>query len=105
MTLTELNTVLSGTGLPVAYMAFPVKAVPAMPFIVYQETGSDNFGADNTVWFSAMRIQIDLYCKVKNRVTEQLVESALTEAGIFWEREAEFDEDEAIYRSIYIVEI
>ena len=105
MTLTELNTVLAGTHLPVAYRAFPETKVPAMPFIVYQETGSDNFGADNRVWHSAMRVQIDLFCRTKSRTTEELLETTLTDAQIFWERDADFEEDEACYRSIYSIEI
>lgn len=105
MTLAELNTVLAGTGLPAAYQAFPETQVPAMPFIVYQEVGSDNFGADNKVWHSAMRVQVDLFTRTKSRDTEELLETALNEASIFWEREADFEENEACYRSIYTMEI
>lgn len=105
MTLAELKTVLAGTQLPVAYQAFPADNPPAMPFIIYQETGSNNFGADNIVWHSAMRIQIDLLCQKKNKTTEALVETALTNAGIYWERESSFDDDEDYYRTTYDVEI
>ena len=105
MTLAELNTVLTGTGLPVAYLAFPADSPPAMPFITYQETGSDNFGADNKVWVSHMRIQINLFTAKKSRVTEELVEAALDDADIYWERESSFEEDEDCYRIIYDIEI
>ena len=105
MTLAELKTVLSGTGLPVAYLAFPADDPPAMPFVVYQEIGSDNFGADNKVWVSHMRIQIDLLCQSKNRITEGLVENALDNADIYWERESSFDDEEDYYRTMYYVEI
>ncbi len=105
MTLQDLGTVLATTNLPVAYLAFPADEAPAMPFIVYQETGSDNFGADNIVWFSGMRVQIDLLTKRKDRTTEELVETTLTGAGLFWERVPEFDQDEACYRITYEVEI
>lgn len=105
MTLEELKTVLSTTGLPVAYRAFPADNPPDMPFIVFQETGSDNFGADNKVWFSAMRIQIDLLCKTKSRLTEGLLENTLNNADIYWERESLFDDDEDYYRVTYDIEI
>lgn len=105
MTLEELRTILSGTDLPVAYMAFPETKVPAMPFITYQETGSDNMGADNKVWYSAMRVQVDLFCKVKSRVKEELLEEAFNAADIFWDRTADFDEDESCHRTIYMIEI
>lgn len=105
MTLAELNTVLSGTELPVAYLAFPEDDPPELPFIVYEEVGSDNFGADNKVWHSAMRVQIDLLCKTKSRATEELLEAALTDADIFWERESSYDDEEDVYRIIYDIEI
>ncbi len=105
MTLAELYTVLSGTGLPVAYLAFSADNPPELPFIVYQETGSHNLGADNIVWHSATRIQIDLLTRTKSRATEQLLEDALNDAGIFWERESSFDSDESVYRMTYTVEI
>jgi len=105
MTLAELYTVLSGTGLPVAYLAFSADNPPELPFIVYQETGSHNLGADNKVWHSATRIQIDLLSRTKSRATEQLLEDALNDAGIFWERESSYDSDEIVYRITYTVEI
>ena len=105
MTLEELNIVINRANIPVAYLAFPADQAPQMPFIVYQEVGSDNFGADNIVWHSAMRVQIDLYCRKKSRATDQLLENVLTEAGIFWEREVSFNEDEDCYRSLYDIEI
>ena len=105
MTLEELNTVLQNTELPVAYLAFPADDVPTMPFVVYQETGSDNFGADNIVWASAMMIQIDLLCKKKSRATEELLEQTLTDAGIYWERESYHESDDDFYRTTYTCEI
>ena len=101
MTLTELKNILERTGLPVAYLAFPEEDVPPMPFITYEETGSDNFGADNKVWYSSSRIQVDLFSFKKNPAMEKNLEAVLNEAAIFWERIGEFDENEDCYRTIY----
>ena len=105
MTLAELNTVLATTNLPVAYQAFPADKVPAMPFIVYMELGSDNFGADNVVWHSAARVEIDLLCKTKDGALESVLETVLTNAGIFWERESDHNDDEDCYVTTYNIEI
>ena len=105
MTLGELGNVLETTGLPVAYLSFPEEEVPEMPFIVFQDTGSDNTGADNTVWFSGMKVQVDLLMAKKDREKEELLEGILTGANIFWERVPSFDEDEACHRTIYDIEI
>lgn len=105
MTLEELKTVLAGTNLPVAYLAFPADDPPNMPFLVYEETGSDNFGADNIVYTSAMMIQVTLFTIKKSRSTEILVENALTNAGIYWERTSSYEDDEHCYMTIYDLEI
>lgn len=104
-TLTEFNNVLQNTGFPVAYRAFPAQIAPAMPFIIYQDTGSNNIGADNIVWFSGMIVQIDLMCRLKCRSAEELLERILNDAGIYWERVAEFDDNEDYYRTTYEIEI
>lgn len=105
MTLEELKSVLEETDLPVAYRAFPATEAPAMPFIVYQDIGSDNFGADNIVFFPVMRVQIDLFTRLKERTTEEALEGILNGAGIYWERVPEFIEDEACYRVTYEIVI
>jgi len=105
MTLAEFHTLLTTTQLPVAYLAFPADQCAEMPFIVYQETGSNNFGADNTVYFSARHIQIDLLSKKRDVDLETILESVLTNAGIFWERVLEFDSNEDYFRVMYEVEI
>ena len=110
MTLSELNTLLSTvtvgqTALPVSYLAFPADQAPEMPFIVFQETGSDNFGADNIVWHSNTRIQVDLLTRNKDGTTEEALETVLTNAGIFWERVSVYENDEACYRVTYEFEI
>lgn len=105
MILEQLKAILDTTGLPVAYLAFPADSTPAMPFVCYQELGSRNMGADNTVWHSATRVQIDLLTSRKDRTTEQLLENKLTEACIFWERVPDYDSANDYYRVTYEAEI
>ena len=106
MTLAEFKTLLESAGMSVAYQAFPEKEQPVMPFIVYQETGSDNFGADNKVWSSARRIQVDLLSgKIRDYAKETALETVLDNVCLFWERVVDWDEDETCYRITYEVEI
>lgn len=105
MTIEELGVILQTTDLPVAYLAFKASETPKMPFIVFQETGSDNFGADNIVYHSGARIQVDLLCKTKSRETEMLLETTFTENNIFWVREVDFDSSEDYYRTTYEIVI
>lgn len=105
MTLTEFNAILKTTGLPVAYLAFPAEKCPAMPFITYQETGSNNFGADGKVFQKVRTMQIDLFTKQKSPAIEDLLENALDEAGIFWNKYQTVEDTESCQRYTYETEI
>ena len=106
MTLTELKAVLE-SAMPdkVTYRAWPVNEAPQLPYICYFATGSDNFGADNIVYHSATPVRIELYEETKNLTTEGTFESALTSAGIYWDRDETYLDDERCYLIIYEVTI
>lgn len=106
MTLAEVYTILTGiegfSG-KVAYYAFPSGEAPELPFLCYVENGTDNFAADNISYFAAKNIDIELYTQDKNPGTEQLVESALTAAGVFWTKSAEYINDEKCWMITYTI--
>lgn len=103
MTLAELNTLLMGTGLPVAYYAFPEGEAPDLPFICYLSTGSNNKAADGKVYFSATRIQVELYTETKSPGTEALVENALS--GMYWEKTESYISGENCWMILYEIEV
>ena len=103
MTLEELTATLQTTGLPVAYRAFPVGKVPPLPFLCYRCTGSNNFDADNQVYFRVQQIEIELYTAEKQPEVEQLVETALS--GFCWEKYEEYLDDERCNEIIYEIEV
>lgn len=103
MTLAELKTLLDTTTYSVAYQHFPESNVPTMPFICYMETGSDNFAADGKVYEPVKMIQIQLFTKTKDTVAEGKVETALQ--NIYWNKTAEYNDDERCYRVVYEIEI
>ena len=103
MTLEELKTLLESTGLPVAYRAFPVGQAPDLPFICYLVEYSNNFDADNRVYYPINHITIELYTEFKNPDTEALVETALKD--ICWEKTEEYLDDERCYEITYEIEV
>lgn len=105
MTLKEFYTVLASTGLPVAYLAFPANKCPEMPFLTYQETGSNNFGADGKVYKRVKQLQVDLFSKNKNLAAEEALENALDAAEIFWQKMQTIDDNESCQRYTYEVEV
>lgn len=106
MTLEALKQVLAGV-LPdkVTYRAWPVGEAPQLPYICYMATGSDNFAADNIVYHSATPVRIELYEELKDLTLEGQLEAALTGAGIYWDRDETYIDDERCYLIIYEVEI
>ena len=105
MTLSEFTAILKTTELPVAYLAFLADNCPAMPFITYPETGSNNFGADGKVFQKVRTMQIDLFTKQKSPETEELLEDVLDEAGIFWNKVQTVEDTESCQRYTYEIEI
>lgn len=84
MTLKELNELLETTGLPVAYREWPDEKAPPLPFICYLVAYSNNFGADNTVYYPINHMQIELYTELKDPIAEGKVEKALS--SFYWEK-------------------
>ena len=103
MTLQELAEILRSTGLPVAYRAFPAGQAPFLPFICYLCTTSNNFDADDQVYFPVQQINVELYTAEKQPDVEALVETALS--GLCWEKSEEYLDDERCYEIIYEIEV
>lgn len=106
--MSELKNILESiTGFKnkVAYRAFPVGKAPTLPFICYLETGTNNFYADGKVYKSASVVDIELYSRNRDIVSENLIEDKLEENGIAWEKDIEYIDDQKCYEVIYTVEV
>lgn len=105
MTLENIYTILTGiTGFSdkVAYRAFPAKSAPALPFIAYIDRGSDNFDADNKVYSPWERVDIELYTEDKDEASEALIETALKNAGLCFEKTDEtYIESEQMLENVW----
>lgn len=97
MTLAELKTLLSTTGIPVAMNTF--KTEQQYPYIVYIATGAKNTSADGIVYYSTPQVQVELYTKDKDLTSEDKVETALS--SFFWEKDEGRLDDENSYMVAY----
>lgn len=104
MTLSDLNTTLSSV-FPTAYWSFPEQKAPPMPYLVYFQTNTDNFGADNKVYHERRRVSIELLTRIKDPTAESAVEAALDAKEIFWNKTETHLDDEDAYEVIYDVEV
>ena len=103
MTPEEIQTMLAASGFPVTYLAFPADKCPAMPFVTWQETGSNNVSADGIVYQPVRQIQVDLFTAGKDWDAEAALEQALD--GIFWNKIQTLDDAEACQRYTYTFEV
>lgn len=104
MTLDALKTLLSAV-YPTAYWSFPEKEAPPMPYLVFFEEGSDNFGADNKVYHHSRQVSVELLTKTKDPTAEGNVEAALDAADIYWEKTETHLDDEDAFEVIYSLEV
>lgn len=108
MTLAEINSILKsipGFEKKVAYRAFPKGKAPALPFICYLATQTNNFNADNHVYHVIQGVDIELYTRRKDYTSEAAVEAALNANNIIWEKYEEYLDDEEMYMITYEVEV
>ncbi len=103
MTQTEFGNILKASGLPVAYLAFPADQCPPMPFITFQETGSNNVSADGVVWKKVKIYQVDLFTVGKSEAAEEALENALSD--FFWNKYQTVEDNEACQRYTYTLEV
>lgn len=103
MTLQEFADLLATSGLPVAYLAFPADNCPPMPFVTYQEVGSNNFSADGKVYKRIRSMQVDLFTKNKQPQVEEALENTLND--FFWNKYQTVDDNESCQRYTYEIDI
>lgn len=103
MALEDVKTLLDTTGYPVVYYAWPEKKAPALPYICFLTAYSNNFGADDRVYYPIAHYQIELYTRCKDPEAEGKVEQALS--SYFWEKTETYLDTERCFQILYEVEV
>lgn len=89
----------------VAYRAFPKDDAPELPFVCYLATNSNNFVADNKVYQKIQGIDIELYTRNKDEISESRIEDALDANNIVWEKYEESIDSENCFQITYEIEV
>lgn len=101
----EMLEEITGFEDKVAYHSFPVGEAPALPFICFLETNSNNFSADGIAYSKIHHIQVELYSQYRDIASEELIESKLTDNTIFYQKTLLYLDDEKCYETIYEMEV
>ena len=105
MTHEEVLEMMESIGLPYAYDHFAEGESPDPPFVVFLYPSADNFAADGIVYFAANVLHIELYTDKKDPDSEELVETVLTENGLFFNKSEVWIESERLYEVLYETEV
>ena len=105
MSYEEINEMMQETGLPFAYHHFAEGEAPKPPFLLFLTEGEDTFGADNIMYHSFKRLNIELYTDEKSPDTEKAVEEILTSHGIYYSKSETYIESEKLYEILYETEV
>lgn len=72
-----------------------------LPYIVAEDSETDNFAADGKVYAPKVEMTLNCYFASKNEATEIAIEAILDKLGVFWNKTETHDEDESFYLIIY----
>ena len=105
MTVEGLAELLAGTGLPVAYRAWPEEdeGKPPMPYLCYREREIHTLRADGVVYHTWGTYEVLLYTALKAPGLEKQVEAALRE--LHWTKDEHYIDAERCYVITYEIEV
>lgn len=102
----ELENLLIGTGIQTFYRRTTTKDVVNFPFIVYFDTSSNNFVADNVVYKNIYQFTIILHSDIRDEENEQKIMDALTENMIPYEiTNINWEEDIAMWTTTFSIQL
>ena len=105
MNYEQICEMMQETGLPFAYHHFAEGEAPKPPFLLFLTKGEYTFGADNIMYHSFKRLNIELYTDEKSPDTEKAVEDILTSHGIYYSKSETYIESERLYEVLYEMEV
>lgn len=105
MTFDEIAEALASAEMPLTYYSWPDKAAPALPYVCYYYPQMNPETADDTHHAQIYQLNIELYTKNKQFDAEQNLETILLDAGLVFEKEETYLNDEHMYEVLYITEV
>lgn len=101
MSYEEINSMMEEIGFPFAYHHFAEGESPNPPFLIFLSPGENTFSADNYMYFSAKKLNIELYTDAKSPETERQIEAVLRRHHIFYNKSEVWIESEKLYEVLY----
>ena len=105
MTYEQIAEMMEEMELPFAYHHFAEGESPAPPFLIFLSSGEHTFSADNYMYHSFKRLDIELYTDKKSPEAEEHIEEILRQHRIFYNKTEAWIESERLYEVLYGTEV
>lgn len=105
MTYEQIASMIEETGLPFAYHHFAEGESPTPPFLIFLSPGEKTFSADNKMYFSFKKLNVELYTDRKNPELEIEIEQVLTRHNIYYVKSEIWIASEKMYEVLYEMEV
>lgn len=99
MTGNKLEAILKKSGMPVAEDHF--ETAQKLPYIAYLSQNSANIFADDKVYLKGNIWRVELYTKFRDKISQTLLESALDDESICYEKTTLRIKEERFNQIIY----
>lgn len=105
MNYEEINEMMLEMELPFAYHHFAEGESPKPPFLIFLSLGENTFSADNLMYHSFKKLDIELYTDEKSPEIEERVEEVLHQHNIYYTKTEVWIESERLYEVLYEMEV
>ena len=105
MNYEEINEMMLEMGRPFAYHHFSEGESPKPPFLIFLSPSENTFSADNLMYYSFKKLDIELYTDEKSPDTEAEIEAVLRHHHIFYNKTETWIESEWLYEVLYQTEV
>ena len=105
MNYEEINEMMLEIGLPFAYHHFAEGESPKPPFLIFLSPGENTFSADNLMYHSFKKLDIELYTDEKSPETEERVKEVLLHHNLYYTKTEVWIESERLYEVLYQLEV
>lgn len=101
----SLYELLKSLNIPVAYNHFVLSDAERIepPFILYRNMDSEQFKADDQVYFKTKQYMVDLVTDYKDIDLENMLEEVFAENHISWDKTEVYIDSERIYQANYYI--
>ena len=105
MNYETISKMMLEMGLPFAYHHFAEGESPKPPFLIFLSPGENTFSADNLMYHSFKKLDIELYTDEKSPETEERVEEVLIRHNLYYTKTETWIESEKLYEVLYELEV